>query len=124
MKKLAKQDGMSMWGVIGLILIGLFFMLLLFKLMPPYMDDIKVGSAIKRVAKKPGAGSKSANELLISIEKMFGIENISHISAAKDIEIVPQGDTAKIIKLEYEREVPMTGNISVVIFFDHSVEAR
>ena len=123
MKPMARQEGMSMWGIIGLALIGVFLLLLLFKLIPPYMDDLKVGSAISRVAGRPGAGSMSPNDLIISIDKMFDIENIRHVSG-KDVEIVPQGDNAKIIKLQYEREIPMTGNISVLLYFDHSEEAR
>jgi hypothetical protein len=124
MKPVARQEGMSIWGILGLSLIGIFFLLLLFKLMPAYVDDLKVGSAIERVAHRPGAGSMTANELLVGIDKMFDIENISHVSAQKDVEIVPRGDTVKIIKLQYEREIPMTANISVLMYFDHSVEAR
>ena len=124
MKPVARQEGMSIWGILGISLIGIFFLLLLFKLMPPYLDDLKVGSAIERVAHRPGAGSMTADELIISIDKMFDVENISHVSAQKDVEIVPRGDTVKIIKLDYERVIPLTANISVLIYFDHSVEAR
>lgn len=124
MKPVARQEGMSIWGILGISLIGIFFLLLVFKLMPPYVDDLKVGSAIERVAHRPGAGSMTANELLDGIDKMFDIENISHVSAQKDVEIVPRGDTVKIIKLQYEREIPLTAHISVLMYFDHSVEAR
>ncbi len=124
MTALRRQEGMTMWGMVGLALIGIFFLLLMFKLIPPYMDDFKVGSAIKRIAKKPGAGSLPPNALIENIDKMFAIENVNHVRADKDVEIIPRGASARLIKLEYEREVPMTGNISVLLYFDHAVEAR
>jgi hypothetical protein len=124
MKPVTRQEGMSIWGVFGLALIGIFFLLLMFKLIPPYIDDLKVGSAIERVAQRPGAGTMTADELINSIDKMFDVENISHVSAGKDVEIVPRGDNVKIIKLHNEREIPLTANISILMYFDHSVEAR
>jgi len=124
MQTLKRQQGMTLWGVTGLALIGVFFVLLLFKLFPPYMEDMKIGSAIKRVAQKPGAGSQGPAELQESIDKMFSIENVNVVSAQKDIEIVPRGDNAKFIKLKYERVVPFAGNVSILLEFDHAVEAR
>ena len=118
-----RQQGMTMWGMASLALAGIFFALLFFKLFPPYMEDIKIGSAIKRVAEKPGAGSRGPAELLESIDKMFSIENINR-SAHKEVEIVPRGESAKLIKMEYEEVVPFAGNISILLEFDHAVEAR
>jgi hypothetical protein len=124
MQILKRQQGMTMWGMAGLALVGIFFVLLFFKLFPPYMEDIKIGSAIKRVAEKPGAGSRGPAELLLSIDKMFSIEDITRVTAQTDIEIVPRGENAKLIKLDYEVVVPFAGNISILLEFDHAVEAR
>jgi hypothetical protein len=124
MKTYTRQEGMTMWGMVGLVLIGVFFMFLLFKLLPPYMQDLKVGSAISRIANKPGAGSMSPGEIRQSITKMLDIENISSIDVPNQVEITPRGSTGKTIRLEYEREVPMTKNISVLLYFDHTANAN
>ena len=124
MQTLKRQQGMTMWGMASVTLIGIFFVLLLFKLFPPYMEDMKIGSAIKRVAQKPGAGSQGPAQLQESIGKMFDIEDVTVVSAQTDIEIVPRGDSAKLIKLKYEKVVPFAGNISILLEFDHAVEAR
>ncbi|MCG6976378.1 MAG: DUF4845 domain-containing protein [Acidiferrobacterales bacterium] len=124
MQTVKQQQGITMWGMMGLALIGIFFVLLFFKLFPPYMEDMKIGSAIKRVANQPGAGSKGPAELVESIDKMFQIEDITRVTAAKDVEIIPRGENARLIKLEYEVVVPFAGNISILLEFDHAAEAR
>lgn len=124
MRKIGRQEGMTMWSMVSLALIGIFFLLLSFKLIPPYVNDFKIGSAIERVAIKAGAGSKSAAELLASLEKMFDVNYISNINPRQDIEIQPLGENAKLIKLEYEVVIPLSGNLSALIYFEHEHEAH
>ena len=119
-----QQQGMTMWSIVSLVLIAIFFLLLAFKLLPAYMEDLKIGSAIKRVAKQPGAGSRSPAQLFERLEKMLDIEYVSSINARKDIEIRPRGANAKVISLEYEVVIPLAGNISALLVFDHEHEVR
>ncbi len=119
-----QQQGMTMWSIVSLVLLAVFFLLLAFKLLPAYMDDFKIGSAIKRVAKQPGAGSKTASELKLNLQKMFNVEYISDTRVVNEIEIQPRGANAKLITLEYEVEIPLAGNISALLLFDHEYEAR
>jgi len=121
---ISRQKGMTMWSIVSLVLIGVFFLLLAFKLAPAYIDNLKIGSAIKRVANQPGAGSRSAPQLIERLEKMFDIEYVSSINPRKDIEILPHGANAKLIRLEYEVEIPLAGNISALLVFDHEYETR
>lgn len=121
---ISRQEGMTMWSISGLVLIAIFFLLLAFKLIPAYMDDLKIGSVIKRVANQPGAGSKSSPQLITSLEKGFDIEYISDGRIIKEVEILPRGANAKLISLAYEVEIPIVGNISVLLIFDHEYEAR
>ncbi|MFV1996828.1 MAG: DUF4845 domain-containing protein [Acidiferrobacterales bacterium] len=124
MMNIGRQEGMTMWSIVSLVLIGIFFLLLAFKLVPVYIDDLKIGSAISRVAKKQGAGSKSAADLKASLQKMVDVEYISDTSFMSAVEILPRGANAKVIKLEYEVEVPLAYNISALLYFDHEYEAR
>lgn len=122
--KLSQQQGMTMWSTVSLVMIGIFFLLLAFKLVPPYVNDIKIGSAIDSVANKAGAGSKTAAQLFESLEKYFDINYITNIVPSKDIEIQPLGENAKLIKLEYEVVIPLSGNLSALLYFEHEYEAH
>jgi len=124
MTNIRRQEGMTMWSIVSLVLIAIFFLLLAFKLIPVYMDDLKIGSAISRVAKKSGAGSRTSAELKVSLQKMFDVEYISNDLVINEIVIQPRGANAKLIKLEYEVEVPLAFNISALLYFDHEYEAR
>jgi len=119
-----QQQGMTMWSIVSLVLIAVFFLLLAFKLLPAYMEDLKIGSAIKRVAKQPGAGSRTVPQLVERLEKMFDVEYISDTRILKEIEILPRGANAKLLRLEYEVEIQLAGNISALLYFDHEYEAR
>lgn len=121
---ISRQEGMTMWSILSLSLIAVFFLMLAFKLIPAYVNDLKVGSAIKRTANKPGAGSKTVADLKVSVQKMFEVEYISDTSFVNAIEIQPRGANAKIISLEYEVEIPLVGNISVLLYFEHEYEAN
>lgn len=124
MTNIGRQEGMTMWSIASLAMLGIIIILLAFKIVPPYMEDFKIGSVIKRVASQPGAGSKSVPEIIVSLEKGFDVEYVSSINPSKDMQIRPRGANSKLISLEYEVEVPLVGNLSALLYFDHEYEAR
>lgn len=124
MMSMGRQEGMSMWSIVIVIMIGMFFLLLAFKILPAYYDDSKIGNSIEAVAKRPGAGARTSAELKSSIEKMFDVDYVSASNIVQEIDIRPKGDRMKIISLEYEVEVPLLGNLSALIYFEHEYEAR
>lgn len=123
MIKSRKQNGMTMWGILGLVFIGITLVFLFFKLLPPYIDDWQAGAAIKRTAVKANARSMTPTEIRETIEKQFDVDNVRHLDVKKDIVISPKGN-GKLIQLEYEIEIPLVGNLSALLYFDHEAEVR
>lgn len=124
MLNIRQQTGMTMWSIIIVIMLGMFFLLLAFKILPAYYDDSKIGNAIESVANRPGAGLKTSSDLKESIEKMFSVDYISADYLIKEIKILPQGPRNKIISLEYEVEIELMGNLSALLYFEHEYKAR
>jgi hypothetical protein len=112
-----RQHGMTLWQLMTMFLIGAFFLFLLFKIVPPYVSDYSAVSAVKRLAKRPESSGMTPEELRESIIKQFDIDNVTQIKPLQDIEIA-----GKSININYEYEVPMMGNLSVLIFFKHQIQ--
>jgi hypothetical protein len=122
MQSIVKQRGITLWGVAFIIFVGVFFLFLAFKLIPPYMTDWNVGSALKRVASQPGASGMTPRELRASISKQFDIDYISSMDPY-NIQISAT-DSGETISSNYSVEVPMMGNISALLYFNHTYQVR
>lgn len=114
-----RQQGMTLWQLMALFLIGAFFLFLLFKIVPPYASDYSAVSAVKRLAKRPESSTMTPEELRESILKQFDIDGVTQIKPMEDIEIA-----GKTININYEYEVPMMANLSVLISFKHQIRVQ
>jgi hypothetical protein len=114
------QKGVTMWGIMLIILIGVFFLFLFFKLFPAYMQDFEISSQLDSVAHEPNARRFTPEDIMTSIEKHFEIEDIDNVKPRRDVKIVPEGN-GLAIDLNYSVEIEMLGNASVILYFDHHV---
>ena len=108
-----------MWGMFTISLMVVFFALLLFKLIPPYLQDLKVKTALDSIEQQAGSGMSNP-EIMTALRKRFDIDDIEHVDLS-DITIQRRG-VLKIIRIEYEAVVPLVLNISALMEFDHSAE--
>jgi len=123
MKMLYRQNGMTMWSISVIILVGVFFLFLFFKLFPPYLEDAQISSAISSYATSPDARNQAPEEMLEMIQRRFDVDSVKNAYAPKDVKIVPDGNTVAI-ELDYTVEVEMLGNVSVLLYFSHRVPVR
>lgn len=117
------QSGMTMWSLIFVLGTLAFFIFILFKLFPPYMDDFKVKSAIESLGRQPNAGSMTVPEIKEAIRKRLEIDSADDFDLGGSLTVTQRG-RAKIIRINYESVTPMAFNISALLTFDHSIEVR
>jgi hypothetical protein len=118
-----RQSGMTMWGMLFVLGTFAFFLFLLFKLVPPYLDDFKVKSALESLGRQPEVGTMTPGEISEALRKRLEIDSYDSFDLSKSLTIEPKG-RKKIIRISYETVVPMVSNISVLIDFDHRIEVR
>lgn len=116
-----KQRGMSAWSMTALIMVVIFFGMLFFKLLPVYISDAKVSSALSRVSKLPNARSMSSGEIVDRVSRQFDIDMVTNVKA-QQVQVVPTTTGGLRISLEYDVEVPMLGNVSAVVYFNHEYD--
>ncbi len=116
----SRQRGVTIWGMFMISLMVVFFALLLFKLIPPYLQDLKVNTALDSIEQEASGSGMSKPEIIVALRKRFDIDDIDHVDPA-DITIQRRG-VFIVVDIEYEAVVPLVLNISALLEFNHSAE--
>lgn len=115
------QDGMTGAGWVIVLAIVLFFMFMLIKLTPAYLEYFSIKSSMSSVAEQ-NVGNSSTGEIRRLLEGRFNINEVKSVKASdakvKDI----TGGRALYIK--YERRIPLFGNISALLEFENEVPLK
>lgn len=119
-----KQKGITMWGIAMIALIVAFFALLVVKLVPTYLMDMKISNALQGVAKQSQQSNMTNAAIRTALRKRLEIDMISYqdFDVKQDVSFIKRG-RSRIIKIDYEVVTPMFVNISVLVQFDHQAEA-
>lgn len=116
-----RQRGMSPLSVLfGGAFLG-FFLLLGFRTVPAVNEFMAVERIIKLVAEE-GDGGAAVSELRRSFDRRAQIDDVSTITGA-DLNITKDGGKV-LIDVEYERRVPVAGNVSLLIEFSATTAGR
>jgi len=123
MQSKSKQSGITFWGLLVVAAVFGFFVIMTFKLLPPYMEYGKVKTAIENVAHQPDAGTMDLGQFKNAMDKHFEIDDVDDIDTSKvlSIEKKPGVTTFRVV---YEKRVPLAYNITALINFDHSVQVN
>jgi hypothetical protein len=115
------QRGLTFISLIFLVgLIGCFVMLVL-KVAPLYMDNHNVVNAFNAERQAPDILTKSKEQIRASLGKRFQMNYVTHVDVG-DLKIIGIPGYVKV-SLEYERVVPIVGNLSVLVEFNEGFEA-
>lgn len=118
----SRQRGMSMWSALFVIGVVAFFLFVFFKLIPPYLEDMKVGSALDSLARDPNIGSMSKGEIMEGLSKRFDVDNVTAVKPGQ-LELKPMGKMKSLV-MNYEVVVPLFYNISLLLEFSHARQVR
>jgi hypothetical protein len=109
-----RQRGIS---PVGVLIFGAFFgfvLLLAFRTVPAVTEYFAIQRIIRLVAAEGDAGAPVV-ELRRSFDRRSQIDDVATVTGA-DLDIAKPGGKV-VIDVEYERRVPVAGNVSLVIEF-------
>lgn len=121
MKFRLRQSGATIWQMITIGFLVVIFALLLMKLLPPYLSDLKITGALSSLQKQAAASAMNRKEILVALEKRFDIDDVKHVDLRQDVIIEKRGRMATVT-IDYEVQVPLLFNISALLEFNHSVQ--
>lgn len=114
------QKGFMSLGMMYLVLSLGFFLLCGFKIVPVYIDDTFVKSALTELGRDPNLNELSSREIKKKMRKIFQVNGIrGEIPEALKITSLGKG---KLITIDYESRIPVLANIEVVISFQNHLD--
>jgi len=118
----ARQQGMT---AISFILVAAFVAVFAFaglKLVPLYLEQMKVTSILEDVKRDLDGSGASIAQIRSAIGKRLDIEMVTGIKT-RDFTI-KKTDGGYRVQAKYERREPYLGNLYLVVVFDKQVEIK
>jgi hypothetical protein len=116
MTSLLKQRGITMWGMLFVIAIFIFFTVLFIKLYPPHYQNYKVKTALKNMAKQTGAFEMERPEIKAALERRFQVDDVDQVKLDKHL-FIDKKPGSMTIRIEYDVNVPLFEGYAVLITF-------
>lgn len=111
---------MTVWGLIVVMALVAFAALLVMRAVPVYLNEMKVGNALEKVATDPEMSDAGGREIYSALQRYWDIERISHLDP-RDVRIVRVQGTGRVMEYDYEARVSLIANIDLVFYFEDSV---
>jgi hypothetical protein len=118
----SRQRGATALGMLCIVAVLGFGLYGVIRLVPVYMEYMAVARAMDQTAKENSGSPTNPNELRISLDRRWTIEDIKSIQP-KEIEIKKMG-TGYTMRAWYRAEVPFVGNVSLAADFDKTVDVK
>ncbi len=116
----AKFKGVTLLGMLTAVLVICFSVMLIIKVIPPYMQNFAVKDALSDIAKEPNIAQMSKAKIKDKLERRLQVEGIS--AGITDNLLIEKKDGKMHMLLKYENRVPVVGNVDFVFKFDEQVK--
>ena len=119
----SNQAGIGLFGFIVLMgLIG-FFALVTVKVVPLYLNEMKIARSVHAVAIDPQSADEDNGQVMYHLARRWDIEDPTMLDV-KDVKIVKEKDGRRAIKYDYDARVNLFYNVYVVINFKGDEKMR
>ena len=116
----AKQQGVTVVGMV-LIAAGIVFVAVMaLKLVPAYIEYATIKNHLRELARAPDTRDASPGEIMAAFNRRAQIDDITSVNG-RDLDISREGGDV-ILSAYYETRIKMVGNISACIEFEPSSE--
>ena len=114
------QAGMSMWSMALIALVAGFFVLIGIKMIPVYLNDMKIRGALSSLSRDQIAQNASKPQIREMIRKRLEVDMADDlVDLRKELYFEADG-RARIVRISYDSITPLFMNISILVEFDHA----
>jgi len=119
---LNRQHGWTLWSLLLVLGLLVFFALLLFKLVPPYLDDRKIQNALDSVIQEQQVEQLSRRAIVNRLSNILYIDfALDLVDIKKDLKITKDNNILKLT-INYQVVIPLAYNISALLTFSDYAE--
>ncbi len=113
----SREAGIGLIGAIFWIVVVAVVVAIIVKVGPIYYDNMSLQNILRDQARHTSP-SESAGEIMYNLQDRLNVAMIK--INQQDIHIIKNGDAPVQIVADYDRTVPLVGNISLLIHFHTS----
>ena len=111
-----RQRGMSMWALLGVLIVIGFVALMGVRLLPVYMDYWSVASVAESIREDTGPDD-TMPEIWEKVRTRFSLNNLRELEPRETMKIRRRERSIEV-HVNYEVRRPVFGNVDVVVKFD------
>ena len=115
------QSGLSLWALLAVSAVIVFFALLAMKLIPLYVDNLKIRDGLKNLSEMDTFHTMTRNQMLAKLREALYVDNAHKVVDLKRVFRVEKTKSDIIISVDYERVEHLAFNISALLDFENSV---
>lgn len=116
-KRFGTERGATFWQLLVIAVVVGFFVLVGLKVVPLYLNELKVATAVKQVAQEPGlSASASLPAIRRALSRHWDIDDIDHVTP-NDIVVARDGTGGTTLSWNYDARAHLFYNVFVVINF-------
>lgn len=115
-----KQSGLTFISILVILAVLAFFVLLILKIAPIYMENMKVKDTIASLEEEDNLLRKNRAQLFDLVEKRLDINMVNAVTR-EDITIVKRPGYVSI-EIDYEVTENIFANLDVLVYFNDAVE--
>jgi len=118
------QRGWTFWSLLFTLAVILFFVYIGMRLVPVYSDNQNIKQAMELSLREVQASNVSRGGIASKIGKQMQLDGISgFLNLREDLKVKRKGNKI-ILSLQYDREIPLFLNMSLLVKFDNLVEKQ
>lgn len=114
-----RQRGMTVIGMLLLIIVIAFVALIAMKVVPMYIQYFSIKSTIESVRKEPQVAQMTPQDIQNAIQKRFDIGYVENVRA-RDLKI-RNDRSGRVLDLVYQDERPLFYGLSVVLKVNEAI---
>ena len=115
-----KQRGMTLISWILVLGVAFLFGVAALRLVPVYLEYMKISSSLNVVQGEFGGQTPSVNDVRKALARQFDVNDV-HIIKKDDVKIERQGGVY-VMRATYDHRTPFVANVGFIVSFDKSVQ--
>ncbi len=117
-----KQKGWTIWTMLLTVALIVFFSLLFMKLMPHYLDNRKLQTALDGLTNDTRVATMSRRQIIQELTNKLYIDYGTEIVDLQEALVLDKKKGSMTLAVEYEVVVPLAWNISALLDFKNSAD--
>ncbi len=115
-----QQQGLSALSLLLVLAIGGFFLTIVMKVAPLYLDNSFVNAALQSLENE-AIHTLTDREIRRKLENYFAVNNVRDVNTRDTV--IKRNKASTIIRLDYERRINFLANVDVVVIFTNKYDS-